>query len=146
MTIYRYNGKSFKSADDMTESMNLKELYALQKNLIDDIENYLQNLKKENSLNVLDKRNYTLICNSVISLLPSLYIDGIVKYVLLGISLASSIGGLIGSIYTYKKSGQIKAEVNDIFILEDLLDSVNKTIEYKEAGMEIFPELIDENY
>ena len=47
MTIYRYNGKSFKSADDMTESMNLKELYALQENLIDNIENYLHNLKKK---------------------------------------------------------------------------------------------------
>lgn len=146
MTIYRYNGKSFKSADDMTESMNLKELYALQENLIDNIENYLHNLKKENNLNVLDKRNHILICSSAILLLPSLYVDGIAKYVLLGFSLASSIGGLIGSIYTYKKSGQIKAEVDEIFILEDLLEIVNKTIEHKEAGMEIFPELIDENY
>lgn len=145
MGNFVYNNRSYDTMDEMTLAIDLNQLYKLQEDISDKIYNLFLDHRRDSIYKAVNIASYLTASTGALIAAMSLLGNGTVKSTLLGLGIGLAFGGLGSGILTSVKTSQIKDEEMTIGRLTELLISINKAIEYKESGREIFPELaVDE--
>ena len=141
MGNFVYNNRSYDTMDEMTLAMDLNQLYKLQEDISDKIYNLFLDHRRDSIYKAVNIASYLTASTGALIAAMSWLGNGTVKSTLLGLGIGLAFGGLGSGILTSVKTSQIKDKEMTIGKLTELLISINKAIEYKESGREIFPEL-----